>query len=66
MQDLRKLTAPQILQAVRNGDLNITRALVQDGIKSKKYTLNDYVELLEAQGLHVDKSTISRWSKGVK
>lgn len=65
---IAKMPAPQLLSFVRARDLAVIKTLVRTGVKGTEtqkpvWTVGEVHELLLAQGIEVDKSTVSKWAK---
>lgn len=54
---LSKMTPNEIIQAIREGDKQIIRKLVKEGLAKGVWTQSELAEMLE-----VNTSTISRWA----
>lgn len=54
---LDKMSAPQIVQAIRSNDIRTIKLLVRDGVLNRKvWTQREVAEMLG-----VNPSTVSRW-----
>lgn len=65
--EFRDMNAPQIVTAIRSKDLSVIRALLREAVVEKKiWSLDDVVEILEAQNITIDRSTVWKWANYVK
>lgn len=60
--DLNKMRAPEIINAIRSGDMKIIQTLVIDGVKNKKI----WTQAEVAEMVGVNQSTVHRWIHNVK
>lgn len=58
---IEKMSAPQILSAIRGKDLSTIKSLVKHLVHNEIMTTREIYDVLDDQGINLDRSTVNKW-----